>query len=90
MKSKKNLILPEQIVLDLMALTSRLGEIAVDYNNKIGGEETNSLVNLYTRVVRKLMSLEYEDVRHKEKFNTFSLDELLDDAGISKPNKEDE
>ena len=40
MKSKKNLILPEQIVLDLMALTSRLGEIAVDYNNKIGGKET--------------------------------------------------
>ena len=36
MKSKKNLILPEQIVLDLMALTSRLGEIAVDYDNKIG------------------------------------------------------
>ena len=70
-----------------MALTSRLGEIAVDYNNKIGGEETNSLVNLYTRVVKKLMSLEYEDVRHKEKFNTFSLDELLDSAGIDKPNK---
>ena len=90
MKSKKNLILPEQIVLDLMALTSRLGEIAVDYNNKIGGEETNSLVNLYTRVVRKLMSLEYEDVRHKEKFNTFSLDELLDSAGIDKPNKGEE
>ena len=87
MKSKKNLILLEQIVLDLMALTSRLGEIAVDYNNKIGGKETNSLVNLYTRVVRKLMSLEYEDVRHKEKFNTFSLDELLDSAGIDKPNK---
>tara|TARA_R110002020_G_scaffold26794_3_gene86655 strand:- start:171 stop:443 length:273 start_codon:yes stop_codon:yes gene_type:complete len=90
MKKPKNLILPESIVLDLMALTSRLGEIAIDYNNKVGGKETNSLVNLYTRVVRKLMSLEYEDVRHKEKFNTFSLDELLDDAGISKPNKEDE
>ena len=90
MKKPKNLILPESIVLDLMALTSRLGEIAIDYNNKVGGKETNSLVNLYTRVVRKLMSLEYDDVRHKEKFNTFSLDELLDDAGISKPNKEDE
>ena len=90
MKKPKNLILPESIVLDLMALTSRLGEIAIDYNNKIGSKETNSLVNLYTRVVKKLMSLEYEDVRHKEKFNTFSLDELLDDAGISKPNKEDE
>ena len=90
MKKPKNLILPESIVLDLIALTSRLGEIAIDYNNKVGGKETNSLVNLYTRVVRKLMSLEYEDVRHKEKFNTFSLDELLDDAGISKPNKEDE
>ena len=70
-----------------MALTSRLGEIAVDYDNKIGGRETASLVSLYTRVVKKLMSLEYEDVYHKEKFSTFSLDELLDSAGIDKPNK---
>ena len=34
--SQKNLILPEKVVIDLMALTSRLGEIAIDYNNKIG------------------------------------------------------
>ena len=84
------MILPEQIILDLMALTSRLGEIALDYNNKIGGKETNALVNLYTRVVKKLMSLEYEDVRHKEKSDTFTLDELLDSAGIDKPNKGEE
>ena len=70
-----------------MALTSRLGEIAIDYNEKIGGKETETLINLYTRVVKKLMSLEYEDVYHKEKFSTFSLDELLDSAGIDKPNK---
>ena len=38
-------------------------------------------------MVKKLMSLEYEDVYHKEKFSTFSLDELLDSAGIDKPNK---
>ena len=35
--SKKNLILPEKVVIELMALASRLGEIAVDYNKKIGG-----------------------------------------------------
>ena len=87
MKNQRNLILPEEIVLDLMALTSRLGEIAIDYNEKIGGKETETLINLYTRVVKKLMSLEYEDVYHKEKFSTFSLDELLDSAGIDKPNK---
>ncbi len=88
MKNQKNLILPEEIVLDLMALTSRLGEIAIDYNNRIGGKETSDLVDLYTRVVKKLMSLEYEDVRHKQKYDTFSLDELLKSAGIDKPNEE--
>ena len=88
MRNKKNLILPEEIVLDLMALTSRLGEIAIDYNEKIGGKETESLVNLYTRVVKKLMSLEYEDIRYKQKYETFSLDELLKSAGIDKPNEE--
>ena len=77
MRNQKNLILPEEIVLDLMALTSRLGEIAIDYNEKVGGKETESLVNLYTRVVKKLMSLEYEDIRYKQKYETFSLDELL-------------
>jgi hypothetical protein len=71
-----------------MALTSRLGEIAIDYNEKIGGKETESLVNLYTRVVKKLMSLEYEDIRYKQKYETFSLDELLKSAGIDKPNEE--
>ena len=86
--NKKNLILPEKVVLDLMALTSRLGEIAIDYNEKIGGKETESLVNLYTRVVKKLMSLEYEDIRYKQKYETFSLDELLKSAGIDKPNEE--
>ena len=88
MKNQKNLILPEEIVLDLMALTSRLGEIAIDYNNRVGGKETSDLVDLYTRVVKKLMSLEYEDVRHKQKYDTFSLDELLKSAGIDKPNEE--
>ena len=72
----------------MMALTSRLGEIAIDYNEKIGGKETESLVNLYTRVVKKLMSLEYEDIRYKQKYETFSLDELLKSAGIDKPNEE--
>jgi hypothetical protein len=88
MRNQKNLILPEEIVLDLMALTSRLGEIAIDYNEKVGGKETESLVNLYTRVVKKLMSLEYEDIRYKQKYETFSLDELLKSAGIDKPNEE--
>ena len=34
------------------------------------------------------MSLEYEDVYHKQKYETFSLDELLKSAGIDKPNEE--
>ena len=46
MKNQKNLILPESVVIELMALTSRLGEIAMDYNRKIGGKETDDLLRL--------------------------------------------
>ena len=82
--NKKNLILPEDVVIELMALTSRLGEIAVDYNNKIGGKETDKLVRLYTKVIHKLMDLEYQDLNNKV---SYSFEELLQSAGIDKPNK---
>ena len=82
--NKKNLILPEDVVIELMALTSRLGEIAVDYNNKIGGKETDNLVRLYTKVTHKLMDLEYQDLNNKA---SYSFEELLQSAGIDKPNK---
>ena len=82
--NKKNLILPEKVVIDLMALTSRLGEIAVDYNKKIGGEETENLVRLYTKVIHKLMDLEYQDLNNK---SGYSFEELLQSVGIYKPNK---
>ena len=82
--NKKNLILPEKVVIDLMALTSRLGEIAVDYNKKIGGEEIENLVRLYTKVIHKLMDLEYQDLNNK---SGYSFEELLQSVGIDKPNK---
>ena len=84
MKNQKNLILPEEVVIELMALTSRLGEIAVDYNKKIGGEETENLVRLYTKVIHKLMDLEYQDLNNK---SGYSFEELLQSVGIDKPNK---
>ena len=84
MKKQKNLILPEDVVIELMALTSRLGEIALDYNKRIGGEETESLVRLYTKVIHKLMDLEYQDLNNKV---SYSFEELLQSAGIDKPNK---
>ena len=80
--NKKNLLLPEDVVIELMALTSRLGEIAVDYNNKIGGKETDNLVRLYTKVIHKLMDLEYQDLNNKA---SYSFEELLRSAGIEPP-----
>ena len=82
--SKKNLILSESVVIELMALASRLGEIAVDYNKRIGGEETENLVRLYTKVIHKLMDLEYQDLNNK---SGYSFEELLQSVGIDKPNK---
>tara|TARA_Y100001963_G_C6675056_1_gene396982 strand:+ start:489 stop:764 length:276 start_codon:yes stop_codon:yes gene_type:complete len=79
MKKQKNLILPEDVVIELMALTSRLGEIALDYNKRIGGEETESLVRLYTKVIHKLMDLEYQDLSNKV---SYSFEELLQSAQI--------
>ena len=80
--SKKNLILPESVVIEIMALTSRLGEVAVDYNRRIGGKETESLVRLYTKIVKKLMDLEYQDLNNK---TSYSYEELLRSAGIEPP-----
>ena len=82
MKKQKNLILPEEVVIELMALTSRLGEIAVDYNNRIGGKETEHLVRLYTNVIHKLIDLEYQDLSNK---SGYSFEELLRSAGIEPP-----
>ena len=84
MKNQKNLILPEEVVLELMALTSRLGDIAIDYNERIGGKETEHLVRLYTKVIHKLMDLQYQDLNNKQ---GYSFEEILRSAGI-KPNEE--
>ena len=88
MKKPKNLVLPESIVLEIMALTSRLGEIAVDYNKKIGGEETESLVRLYTKVVKRLMNLEYEDLNYKRDVG-MDLDEILESLDLTRPPRGD-
>ena len=81
MKKQKNLILPEEVVIELMALTSRLGEIAMDYNRKIGGKETDDLLRLYTGIVRKLMNLEHQDINNKQ---SFTFDEMLNSVGVKR------
>ena len=35
MKNQKNLILPETIIIDIMAMTAQLGDVALDYHKKI-------------------------------------------------------
>tara|TARA_B100000900_G_C20528562_1_gene695299 strand:- start:127 stop:390 length:264 start_codon:yes stop_codon:yes gene_type:complete len=87
MKKRNYLILPEDIILDLMLMVSRLGETAVDYHNKVGSRKSESVVNVYTKIIRKLMELEEHDIEYKPRGLTF--EQMLKSCGI-KPNKEDE
>ena len=85
MRKRNYLILPEDIVLDIMNLVARLGETALDYHNRVGTNETTKNISVYTRIMEKLMDLEEADIDYKPK--GISFEELLKQCGIIKPTR---
>lgn len=61
MKNQKNLILPETIIIDIMAMTAQLGDVALDYHKKIGNTNTKEIIRVYHRIIEKLMNLDEYD-----------------------------
>ena len=85
MRKRNYLILPENIVLDIMNLVSRLGETAIEYHNREGTLETKTNIQVYTRIMEKLMDLEEADIDYKPE--GISFEELLKQCGITKPTR---
>tara|TARA_Y100000356_G_C11126106_1_gene217412 strand:- start:319 stop:594 length:276 start_codon:yes stop_codon:yes gene_type:complete len=82
--NKRKLILPEDIIFELMDMTATLGEVAEEYHRKIGhDEEIENVLEVYHRIIDKLMNLnEYESIDENGK-KTVNLEELVHGAGLS-------
>ena len=82
--SDRKLILPEDVVFELMDMTATLGEVAEEYHRKIGqDEEIEKLLEVYHRIIGKLMKLqEYESIDENGN-KTVTLEELVHGAGLS-------
>jgi hypothetical protein len=80
----RKLILPEDVIFELMDMTATLGEVAEEYHRKIGSdEEIEKLLEVYHRIIGKLMKLqEYESIDENGK-KTVNLEELVHGAGLS-------
>ena len=84
LSSKRKLILPEDIIFELMDMTATLGEVAEEYHRKIGNdEEIENVLEVYHRIIDKLMNLnEYESVDENDN-KIVNLEELVHGAGLS-------
>lgn len=84
LQSNRKLILPEEVVFELMDMTATLGEVAEEYHRKVGhDEEIESILSVYHRILGKLMDLqEYEEIDENGK-KTVTLEELVHGAGLS-------
>ena len=80
----RKLILPESVIFELMDMTATLGEVAEEYHRKIGqDEEIEKLLEVYHRIIGKLMKLqEYESIDENGN-KTVNLEELVHGAGLS-------
>ena len=84
LSNKRKLILPEDIIFELMDMTATLGEVAEEYHRKIGhDEEIENILEVYHRIIDKLMNLnKYESIDENGK-KTVNLEELVHGAGLS-------
>ena len=77
----RKLILPEDIIFELMDMTATLGEVAQEYQRKIGNDkDIDEILSVYHRIIKRLMDLQDFEEFDKE---TVTLDELVHGAGLS-------
>ncbi len=54
LSNKRKLILPEDIIFELMDMTATLGEVAEEYHRKIvHDEEIENVLEVYHRIIDK-------------------------------------
>tara|TARA_B100000902_G_C26983039_1_gene751227 strand:+ start:78 stop:353 length:276 start_codon:yes stop_codon:yes gene_type:complete len=82
--NKRKLILPEDVIFELMDMTATLGEVAEEYHRKIGhDEEIENILEVYHRIIDKLMNLNKYESIDENGSKTVNLEELVHGAGLS-------
>ena len=77
----RKLILPEDIIFELMDMTATLGEVAQEYQLKMGNNvELDDILSVYHRIIKRLMDLQEFEEFEKE---TVTMEELVHGAGLS-------
>ena len=74
--NNRKLIVPEELVIEIMGLVAQIGKVAQDYHQRFIDDDMGTITNVYERIIKKLMDLD----EYGEK-NT-SFEEMLDSFGI--------
>lgn len=82
MKSRRNLILSESVIIELMGMVSQLGSVAAEYHMRVNNEDTEEVTRVYRMILEKLMNLEEHD-----KTEYLSLEKICNEVGIKLPSK---
>ena len=74
--SNRKLIVPEDLVIEIMGLVAQIGKVAQDYHQRFMDDDMGTITNVYERIIKKLMDLdEYGE-------DNTSMEEMLDSFGI--------
>ena len=76
--NKRNLIVPEDLVIEIMGLVAQIGKVAQEYHSRYMDDDMGTITNVYERIIKKLMDLD----EYGEKNPTF--DEMLDSFGLKR------
>ena len=74
--NKRNLIVPEDLVIEIMGLVAQIGKVAQEYHSRYMDDDTDNLTKVYERIIRRLMELDEYGEDHN------SMEEMLNSFGI--------
>ena len=76
--NNRKLIVPEDLVIEIMGLVAQIGKVAQDYHARFMDDDMGTITNVYERIIKKLMDLD----EYGENGTTF--DEMLDSFGLKR------
>lgn len=76
--NNRKLIVPEELVIEIMGLVAQIGKVAQDYHARFMDDDMGTITNVYERIIKKLMDLD----EYGENGTTF--DEMLDSFGLKR------
>ena len=74
--NNRKLIVPEELVIEIMGLVAQIGKVAQDYHQRFIDDDMGTITNVYERIIKKLMDLD----EYGEDDN--SMEEMLNSFGI--------